>query len=229
MTMASWSKNLFAPVEVSTGSSGNFAAQIRQGAPFDLFFSADRTYPQALLQQGLAVPGSEFLYAVGRLVVWVPSTSPVDVERLGIRAVQDPQVRRVAIANPDHAPYGRAAVAALQHFGLYEDVREKLVYGENVSQAAQFVHTGSADVGIIPLSLALATSVRQAGRWWEIPLEAFPRMEQMGVILKRAENRQEAWAFREYVLGDEGRAVLRRYGFILPGEDRTAGAPEERR
>ncbi len=215
-------------VVVSTGSSGNFAAQIRHGAPFDLFFSADTTYPQALVREGLANPGSAFVYAIGRIVVWVPAGSPVDVNGLGIRAVLEPTVRRVAIANPAHAPYGRAAEAALRHLGLYEVIRDKLVYGENIAQAAQFVQSGSADLGIIALSLALAPNMRQFGRFAEIPPDSYPALDQGAVILKRAEKRREAWAFREYVQSKEGHTILRRYGFLLPGESKASVVRERR-
>src|SRR5439155_21360664 len=134
---------------------------------FDLFFSADMEYPRRLIEQGLALPESAFLYGIGHLVVWVPRDSSLDVERLGLQALLDPSVRKIALANPKHAPYGRAAEAALKPAGLYDKVQARLVYGENVAQTAQFVETGSADVGLIALSLALAPALRGQGRYGE--------------------------------------------------------------
>src|SRR4029077_6100604 len=133
-------------------------------APFDIFFSADIDYPRKLIDAGLADADSEFLYAEGRSVGWVPNSSPLDLETLGIRAVADPSVRKVAIANPQHAPYGRAAEAALKTLGAYDAVKDRLVFGENIAQAAQFVESGAADVGLIALSLALSPAMKDKGR-----------------------------------------------------------------
>src|SRR5216683_7754104 len=130
-------------VNVTYGSSGNFFSQMRNGAPFDLFFSADIEYPQRLEAAGFAEPGTLYEYAVGRIVIWMPRSSSVDVARLGWKSLLDARVEKIAIANPEHAPYGRAAVAALRRAGIYEQVRAKLVYGENISQAAQFVDSGN--------------------------------------------------------------------------------------
>ena len=205
-------------VRVTYGSSGNFFAQLSNRAPFDIYFSADVDYPRQLIAQGLASKDTEFLYAVGRIVVWAPSRSTIDLERLGIQALLDPSVRKVAIANPQHAPYGRAAVAAMKTLGVYDQVQERFVYGENIAQTAQFIHTGAADIGIIALALALAPALRDEGRYWEIPFEAYPRMDQGGVILPWAKDREAAQALRTFVLGPEGKAILRAYGFFLPGE-----------
>jgi molybdate transport system substrate-binding protein len=202
-------------VAVTYGSSGNFYAQLSSGAPFDVFFSADVEYTRRLATQGLTVPGSEFVYAVGRIVLWVPRSSTLDLDR-GLDALRDPSVRKIAIANPQHAPYGRAAEAALKAAKVHADVRSKLVFGENVAQAAQFVQSGAADAGIIALSLATAPVLAAEGRYREIPLDAYPRMEQGGVILKRAPDVAAARAFREFVLGADGRATLARYGFSAP-------------
>jgi molybdate transport system substrate-binding protein len=176
------------------------------------------SYPRQLAEQALAVPGSEFTYAVGRLVLWVPSASPLEVEKLGMEALRRPEVRHVAISNPQHAPYGQAAEAALRSLGVYEAVRGKLVYGENVAQALQFVQSGAAEAGLIALSLAVAPAVASTGRYWEVPLDAFPRLEQGGVILKTARNPDAAQRLRAFVTGERGRAVLKRFGFFLPGD-----------
>ncbi len=203
-------------VQVSYGSSGNFFAQLSNRAPFDMFFSADVDYPRQLIAQGLAVKDTEFLYAVGRLVVWVPRTSALDLARLGIHALADPSIRKIAIANPKHAPYGRAAEAAMKSLGVYETVRERLVFGENIAQTAQFVQTGAADIGIIALSLAIAPALKGEGQYWEVPLESYPRIEQGGVIVSWATDVPAAQAVRAFVLGAEGRAILHQYGFFLP-------------
>jgi molybdate transport system substrate-binding protein len=200
-------------INVTYGSSGNFYAQLRNRAPFDCYFSADIDYPRRLAAGGLALDGGVFLYAVGRLVVWAPVRTPVDVAGLGIRALLDPAARRIAIANPRHAPYGRAAMAALQSLGVLAEAEPRLVYGENVAQAAQFVQGGAADIGIIALALAL----RDAGRYWKVPLDAYPLMEQGGMITRWTREPDAARALRDFMLGVGGREVLQRYGFSLPG------------
>jgi molybdate transport system substrate-binding protein len=204
-------------VNVTYGSSGNFFAQFQNGAPFDLFFSADIGYPRKLAEKGLGAD-DVFLYAIGCIVVWAPKDSPVAVDKLGIKALLEPSIRKIAVANPEHAPYGRAAVAALKALNVYDQVASRLVYGENIAQTAQFVQSGAADVGILALSLAVAPQMRDAGRFWQVPLDAYPRMEQGGIILKSAKNLETARAFRDFVLGDHGREVLKHYGFYLPGK-----------
>jgi len=202
-------------VNVTYGSSGNFFAQFQSGAPFDLFFSAHIAYPRKLAEKGLGAD-DVFLYAIGCIVVWVPKDSPVAVDKLGIKALLEPSIRKIAVANPEHAPYGRAAVAALKALNVYDQVASRLVYGENIAQTAQFVQSGAADVGILALSLAVAPQMRDAGRFWQVPLDAYPRMEQGGIILKSAKDLETARAFRDFVLGDHGREVLKHYGFYLP-------------
>ena len=214
--VAEFEKKTSHTVKLSLGSSGNFFAQISNGAPFDLYFSADIAYPKKLEEAGLAEPATLYMYAVGRIVVWVPKGSPVDVGSLGIKALQHSSIKKIAIANPKHAPYGRAAVAAMEHFKVYEAVKDKLVLGENISQTAQFVQTGGADIGIIALSLALAPVMKETGTYWEVPLEAYPRLEQGAVVLKAAKDVKTARAFLDFIKGPEGAAVFKRYGFFLP-------------
>jgi molybdate transport system substrate-binding protein len=204
-------------VEVTYGSSGNFFAQIQNGAPFDMFLSADADYPRQLLTKGLAPEGSEFVYAVGHIVVWTRRDSGLDVEKLGAKALLDPSVRKIAIANPRYAPYGRAAEAALKSLGLYDKVKGRLVHGDNVAQTAQFVEKGSADVGIIGLAQALAPALFEEGRFWRVPADAYPRMDQAGVILSRARDVPAAEAVRDFLRSARGTAVLKRYGFSIPG------------
>jgi len=203
---------------VTYGSSGNLHAQLLSRAPFDIYFAADRGYPRQLVEKGLADSDSELLYAVGHIVVWVPRDSTIDVERLGMEAVVHPAARKVAMANPQHAPYGRAAEDALKSSGLYERVRERLVLGDNIAQTAQFVESGAADVGILSLSLATAPALRDKGRFWLVPGDAYPPLEQSSVIMNWVGDRAAAEAFRAFVTGHRGRQVLRRYGFQLPHE-----------
>ncbi|HEX6248022.1 MAG TPA: molybdate ABC transporter substrate-binding protein [Nocardioidaceae bacterium] len=197
------------------GSSGTFLQQIENGAPFDLYLSADLAYPRALVDSGKAAEEDLFAYAVGRLVLWVPEGSPLDPED-GLAALTDPAVRRVSIANPEHAPYGEAAVAALETSGVYDEVRPKLVLGENVAQAAEFVQSGNADAGVVAKSLVLSDPVRGTGRWYELPLDLYPRLHQGGVVLGDARDADAARTVRDVLLSEPGREILDRYGFTLP-------------
>ena len=202
-------------VSVTFGSSGNFFTQLQNGAPFDLFFSADIQYPKKLAEAGLTAD-EVFPYSIGQIVVWVPKNSPIDVKKLGIKALLEPSVSKIAIANPEHAPYGRAAVSALKTLKVHDQVQPKLVFGENIAQAAQFVQSGAADIGILALSLAIAPKMAEVGSYWEVPLDAYPKLEQGGVILKASKNAEYARVFRDFVLSEQGRAILKRYGFFLP-------------
>jgi molybdate transport system substrate-binding protein len=206
-------------VNVTYGSSGNFFSQMQNGAPFDLFFSADISYPQKLEAVGLAEPGTLYEYAVGRIVIWTSADAKVDVAKEGWKTLLGARVEKIAIANPEHAPYGRAAVAALQKAGIYEAVKPKLVYGENISQAAQFVQSGNAQAGIVAMSLAASPAMRD-GKRWEIPVEMHPAIEQAAIVLKAAKNKEAALAFLEFVKSAAGRAMLAEYGFAFPEKPR---------
>ena len=164
--------------KVSYGSSGNFFAQIKQGAPFDIFFSADTTYPEQLEKEGYTVKDMQKVYAVGKIVLWVPKNSIVDPDK-GLKTMVQPEVKKLAIANPKHAPYGRAAEESLRYYGMWEKAKEKLIFGENISQTAQFVHTGAADAGIIALSLAISPKMLHEGRYLIIPVESYNGIEQV--------------------------------------------------
>ena len=205
-------------VKLSFGSSGNFATQIQNGAPFDIFFSADEDYPKQLIVQGLAEKDTLYRYAVGRLVLWVPSGVSLDLQKLGIRALLDPSVKKIAIANPQHAPYGRAAEAALKHFAVYDQVSAKLVLGENVSQTAQFVESDNAQAGLIALSHALAPTMRGRGQYWTVPLDAYPALNQAAIVLSRSKQPDAARRFLEFLRGPEATSLLKSYGFSLPAE-----------
>jgi molybdate transport system substrate-binding protein len=203
-------------VSLSFGASGNLYSQIQSGAPYDLFFSADADYPAKLAAVGKIDSASVRTYAIGRLVLWVPSSSKLDPQQLKMDLILDPAIRKIAIANPEHAPYGRAAIAALDHFQFAGLVKDKLVLGENVSQAAQFVQSGNAQAGLIPLSLALSPPMKAAGKYWQLPDDSYPDMQQAAGILSSSKHKQAAKAFLDFVGSPEGAAVLQQYGFGLP-------------
>jgi molybdate transport system substrate-binding protein len=205
-------------VKLSFGSSGNLTNQIRNGAPFDVFFSADEQYPQQLITEGLASKDTLYRYAIGRLVLWVPNNSPLDLSKLGMQALLDPAVKKISIANPATAPYGRAAESALRHFGIYDQVSRRLVLGENVSQAAQFVESGNAQAGLIALSHALAPAMKDKGRYWTVPLDAYPTLNQAAVVLSKSKQQDAARRFLEFLRGPEATSLLTGYGFSLPAE-----------
>ena len=199
-------------VHLTFGSSGNFLAQIRNGAPFDLFLSADVDYPKQLESAGLTEPRTLVSYATGALVLWTRNGSGLDLPR-GLDALTDARVRRIAIANPEHAPYGRAAVAALRARALYDQLQSKFVLGENVSQAAQFAQSGNADAGIVPLSLALSAPMRASGRYVDIPQSLYPPIEQAGVVIRSSREKDAARAFLAYLSRPEVAKILAEAGF----------------
>lgn len=203
-------------VLISFGASGALTQQIHNGAPFDIFFSADMDYPRQLIKAGEAESNTLSEYALGKLVLWVPTDSPLDIEHQGMKALLDPSVKKIAIANPQQAPYGRAAVAALQHAGLYEQLADKLVTGENVSQAAQFVESGNAQAGFIALAHALAPQIQAKGKYWEVPATDYPPLAQAAVVLSRSQHKPEAAEFLAYLKSKEALDVLRKYGFTAP-------------
>jgi molybdate transport system substrate-binding protein len=202
-------------VRLTFGSSGNFFTQIENGAPFDVFLSADIDYPRRLEAARQAEPGSLYEYATGRIVLWTRNDSGIDV-RQGLKVVTDGSVRRIAIANPEHAPYGRAAVSALRHEGLYERVQGKLVLGENISQAAQFAQSGSAEVGVVALSLALSPTLKNSGTYAEIPDAWYPPIEQAAVVLTSSRQKALARQFVDYLKKPESVRLLQSYGFAVP-------------
>jgi molybdate transport system substrate-binding protein len=202
-------------VELTYGSSGNFFSQIQNGAPFDLFFSADLSFPQKLEEAGLVEPGTTYEYAKGQIVIWVPNASKLDLSK-GLAVLLDPGIRKIAIANPQHAPYGSAAVAAMQREGIYDQVKSKFVMGENISQTAQFVQSGNADAGIVALSLALAPAMKDNGRYVEIPASDYPPLLQAAVILKSSRNKELAKQFLKFLKQPDTVALMERYGFVVP-------------
>lgn len=215
---ADYQKQTGVEVKLAFGSSGSLFTQIQNGAPFDLFFSADEGYPERLVKAGLAEPASLYRYAVGKLVLWVPASSALNIKDHGMDVLLDPSVKKIAIANPRHAPYGRAAEAALRHFGIYDKVANRLVLGENVSQAAQFVESGSAQAGFVALAHALAPTMSGKGRYWEVPANAYPPLNQALVIISRSPRKKEASGFVDFLKKPEAVTKFRQYGFAIPGE-----------
>lgn len=196
------------------GASGALVTQIRAGAPFDVFMSADRDYPRKAIEAGLA--REEVVYAAGRLVAFVPRGSAAAVEARGLGALAEPRVRRVAIANPALAPYGRAAEAALAAAGVLEAVRPKLVHGASVAQAAQLAHAGAVDAALLPASIALAPELAAAGRSVPLPPAVAPPVLQSAAVLASARHPELARAFLAFVTGPRGRAILARHGYDPP-------------
>jgi molybdate transport system substrate-binding protein len=211
---AQYEKQTGVKLAITYGSSGSFFAQIQNGAPFDLFLSADLDYPKKLIDAGFADSNSLQIYATGRLVLWLPSDSPLD-PAAGLKMLLDPRIQKIAIANAEHAPYGRAAVVALQNAGLYDQLKPKLVFGENISQAAQFVQSGSAQAGLIALSLALSPAMN-SGKRWIIPPDRYPPVDQAVVLLKSSPNKQAAISFLAFVNSPKGRTAFERYGYSTP-------------
>jgi len=221
---AQFEKQSSVRLNVTYGSSGNFFSQIQSGAPFDLFFSADMDYPRRLVSGGLAEPDTLFQYALGQIVIWAPANSNLDPERDYWKALLDPSVQKIAIANPEHAPYGRAAVAALKKAGLYDLLQTKLVYGENISQAAQFVQSGNAQAGLLALSLALSPAMRD-GKRWQIPGDLHPPIQQAAVVLKSSSGPHAARAFLEFLKTPPARSTLSHFGFQIPSASPTPTSP----
>jgi molybdate transport system substrate-binding protein len=205
-------------VKLSFGSSGNFLRQIVQGAPFELFFSADEAYVQELVKRRLALDNGA-LYAIGRLALFVPNGSPVraDAELDDLAAaLKDGRLKKIAIANPEHAPYGRAARAALMHKGLWQKVQGHLVMGENVSQAAQFAASGSVEAGLIAYSLVVSESMSKAGAYALLPADMHEPLRQRMVLLKGAGG--TARQFYAFAQSPPARTVFEKYGFALPAD-----------
>ena len=203
-----------ADIKVSLGASGNFYAQIKNGAPFQVFMSADLRYPQQLAKEGAADGASLFTYALGRLALW--STDPRLDLKQGLRVLEDARVTRVAIANPDTAPYGRAARAALEHLGYWELVKGKLVTGENIAQAAQFVQTGNAQVGFVSYATVMAPRLKGAGSYYLVPEVGLAPIEQGAVLTARGKDSALAARFMRFLRSEAARAILQRHGFGLP-------------
>lgn len=197
-------------ITLSFGSTGKHYAQIANGAPFDAFFAADTTRPALLEEEGVAVPGSRFTYAIGKLVLWSPKIQFVDADG---KVVANGEFRHLAIANPRLAPYGRAAEEVLRARGLWAVVEKRLVFGENINQAFQFVASGNADLGFVAYSQLQRSSGELEGSYWEVSQSEYSPIEQQAVLL---DDNAAARAFLAYVRGAEGSNIIRAHGYDLP-------------
>jgi molybdate transport system substrate-binding protein len=213
---AKYEKKSGLQVRLIFGSSGNLYQQIRSGLPIDLFLSADEEYPAKLAKDNVGLKDSLRRYATGTLALWVPRSSKLDVERLKETALLGPNVNHIAMPNPKHAPYGRAAQAALRSLKMWDSLQAKLVIGENVSQTAQFIQSGNAEIGFIPLSLALSEQLKE-GRFWKVPQSLHPPIQQALIVIQRKDSDPFiARAFADYLFSGEARETLKAYGFELP-------------
>ncbi|HEU4508897.1 MAG TPA: molybdate ABC transporter substrate-binding protein [Pyrinomonadaceae bacterium] len=195
------------------GSTGMLTRQIENGAPMDLFAAANVSFVEQLEQKGLIVPGTKAIYARGRITLWTPLDSNLRLE--SIADLARPEVTRIAIANPDHAPYGMAAKEALETAGIWDRVKTKLVYGDNIRQTLQFAQTGNVEVAIMALSL----SIQSKGRWTLIPEEMHKPLDQGLAVIKSTKNESDARAFAAFVGSPQGRAIMQKYGFSFPAAD----------
>ncbi|MEM6900429.1 MAG: molybdate ABC transporter substrate-binding protein [Pseudomonadota bacterium] len=196
---------------ISSGATGTLYSQIRFGAPFDVFLSADTAHPQRLLDEGRAQSGSEITYAIGRLVMWSRSLSDLSVTKL-----QDPDVDRIAIATPMGAPYGIAANQVFEHFELVDDVRDRLVFGESIGQAFAFAHSGNADIALVSASLVLQLPEDEVGYSWPIPVDAHSPITQQAVVLRTGAENTAAIDFMAYLKSPRAQDIIRKYGYDTP-------------
>lgn len=203
-------------LQISYGGSGGLTAQIQQGAPVDVFLSADLGFPERLVQEGLATKDGVIPYAKGQLVLWVRKDTGADPASLGMKALLDPSVKHLSIANPKLAPYGLAAETALRKAGLHETLLPKMVLAENINQAAQYLYTNAAEAGFIALSLMDNPVLKETGWIWPVPKDLYAPIVQGAVILKRSALPVESKQFLDYLVGAEGFRILQRYGFEKP-------------
>lgn len=199
---------------VSSGASGSLVTQISHGASYDVFLSADVEYPQALIAKGFAESRSLVIFAAGELVLW--TTHPAVALDSMAAAISNPSVRKIAVANMDSAPYGRAAREALKQLGLFSQAEPKLVIGENITQAAQFVETGNAELGLVALSLVLSPRLKNRGHWIAVPPDTYPRLDHAAVLTSRAKNNPAASRYLAFLSSDRAREILRRFGYQVP-------------
>jgi len=202
-------------LHTSYGSSGNFFQQLQNGAPFDVFLSANIDYPKKLEQAGLVASGTYYQFARGSIVLLVPYDSRIDLTE-GLHGLMTPAVKKIAIANPSHAPYGQAAVAAIKSVGIYDWVAPHLVMGENISETASFVLSGAADAGIVAKSLALAPAAARRVKFVDVPAKDYPPLLQAMVVLKSSKNQAAAARFESFMRSEDAKKLLQQHGFDLP-------------
>lgn len=207
-----WEQETGNKVVFNLGSTGQLAQQIERGAPVDVFAAANRSFVEQLDEAGLVFSDTQALYGIGRITLWQREDSPVVVKEL--KDLLKAEVQRVAIANPDHAPYGVAAREVLQSAGLWEALQPKLVLAENVQQTQQYAETGNVDVALVALSISLG----QSGQWTVIPASLHQPLEQMLAVPKAAPHPEAARHFAAFINGAQGRPIMQKYGFMLPGE-----------
>jgi molybdate transport system substrate-binding protein len=197
-------------VELIIGSSGKLTAQIKEGAPFDIFLSADMEFPQALHKEGLTISEPK-IYGYGTLVVWTLK----DFDLLNVNAILLPEVKTIAIANPNVAPYGEAAISVMRYYKLYEKVESKLVYGESISQVTQYITSKSADIGFTAKSVVLSPEMKGKGKWMDIDKKAYPAIAQGAVLLKRSSERNKEGAehFYNYLYSEKAKKIFKNYGY----------------
>lgn len=200
-----------ANIKVTYGSSGNAYHQILNGAPYDIFFSADILYPQKLHEKGMTW-SPPTLYAIGYIVLW---SKQIDVS-MGINALKDPRIKKIAIANPEHAPYGKRAQESLTHYQLLSTLKDKLIFGENISQAAQYTQTGNAEIGILALSLVLSSAMKNQGNYFIIDSKSYTPLEQGFAIIKKNKVNADAVKFAKYIESVEAKKILQSFGFTTP-------------
>jgi molybdate transport system substrate-binding protein len=205
-------QNPSSKIDIVIGSSGMFYQQIINGAQFDLFMAADKQFPEKLKQQG-AVSGRVITYAYGKLILW---SSSLDLKKTGITVLASPDVKRIAVAKPDLAPYGDRAIQVLKNEGLYEKVKSKIVYGDNIAQTAQYAATGNAEAGFIALALALGPDMVGKGSYIEIDSKAYQPIEQALVMLKGWQRNPETAKFLRYLLSAECKSIFEKYGYSVP-------------
>lgn len=201
-------------IELIMGSSGKFMQQLENGAPFDIFFSADVNLPKKLVASGKAI-APVITYAFGRVVLW---SAKVDAGKLTLKDLDKPEFRKIAIASPDHAPYGARAKEALTHSGMWPKLQDKLVFGENISHTAQLIDTQAAEIGIIALSLAVNDSLKAKGGYYLIPADFHQPLEQAYAVTQYGKDNAAAKAFAQFMNTPPARKLMMRYGFVLPGE-----------
>ncbi len=208
-----WEQETGHTVTFNLGSTGQLAQQIERGAPVDLFAAANKKFVEDLDEKGLVLSDTKALYGVGRLTLWQREDSTLEINDM--TDLTKPEVQRVAIANPDHAPYGVAAREALQSAGIWEELQPKLILGENIRQTQQYAEMGNVDVAIAALSI----SVEKPGKWVLVPAELHNPLEQMLAVPKSAPHPEVAKQFATFINGEKGRLLMQKYGFVLPGEE----------
>lgn len=199
-------------IRVATGSSGNFYAQIKNGAPFDVFFSADVERPKLLEEEGLGVPGSRVTYAIGRLALWSPDPALIK----GEDTLRSGPFKHLAMANPKTAPYGKAAMQTLQKLGTWEGVQSRIVMGENLGQTMGFIESGNAELGFVALSQALDPRLKHKGARWDVPTDLHEPIKQDVIMLEKGKTNPAARSLLEFMRGVQARTIIERYGYALP-------------